>query len=404
MSDQETYVAELLLEDAMDEVFHGGPSTDLADRILQTANGVEEADAETVPAQEAPAETAEPVPAAPMKLLPGGFRDRPWYRWAIDGAVAACVAAVLVLLFVPNTEVEPKPPQVSVELPAGVAATDDAQYIPGVLGDAEDALQVEGGWYVLTNGAPAVMSGGHRVDDVEGTVLVKVGEIPNEEELAAQMPWLTTQNILEEDMSAKQWIKVGALAVCVMAGSAWVNDSFVMAQDSDRQDSDRKEDADRPAAKLAQLEKELEELEGKLERARGMEDGRDKRQKIARIENAIKDKKAEIANLKERIRNAEGNDRRDGERKESDRRDSDRKNSDRPEGERKNSDRRDGDRAAEEKREADRKVREEAARKEREAAERERKAREDEDRARKEREERARKERENDRKRDGRKQ
>ena len=389
MSDQEGYVAELLLEDAMDEIFHGGPSTDLADRILRAANGVEEADAEVAPAQKAPAETAEPVPAAPalsnvagpLKLLPGGLRDRPWYRWAIDGAVAACVAAVLVLLFVPNNEVEPKPPAVSVELPAGVVATDDAQYTSDALGGAPGALQVEGGWYVLTEGSPAVTNGGHRVEDVEGTVLVKVGDIPNEEELAAQMPWLTTQSIEEEEMSAKQWIKVGALAVCVIAGSAFVNDSYVSAQDSDRRESDV-----RPAVKLEQLEDELEALEAKLERARGMDDGEEKRRKIARIENAIEDKKTAIANLKERIRNAKDNDRR--ERDGRDGRDGAR-GRDGKDGEdgkdARRKDRKDGDDAA-------RRARKEDA---------ERKAREEE-RKRKEDEERARKERENDRKkRDG---
>lgn len=384
MSDQETYVAELLLEDAMDEVFHGGPSPELADRILRAANGVEEADAEVAPAQESqstPAVQAEPVPAAPMKLLPGGLRQRPWYRWAIDGAVAACVAAVLVLVFVPNNEVEPNPPQVSVELPAGVAATDDAQYIPGALGGAEDALQVEGGWYVLTNGAPVLTNGGHRVENVEGKVLVKVGEIPNEEELAAQMPWLTTHEIEEKDMSAKQWIKVGALAVCVLAGSAFVNDSYVMAQDTDRRESDV-----RPAVKLEQLEDELEALEAKKARANGMDDGEAKRKKLARIENAIKDKKVEIANLKERIRNAKDGKRRDSDRKDSDRKDSDRKDSDRKDSDRKDSDRRDSDR-----KDADRRAKEDAERK-----------RKEEERARKERES-DRKKRDSDRRKDDRK-
>ena len=40
MSDQATYVADLLLEDTLDEIFHGGPSPELAERILRAANGV----------------------------------------------------------------------------------------------------------------------------------------------------------------------------------------------------------------------------------------------------------------------------------------------------------------------------------------------------------------------------
>ncbi|MCB9895035.1 MAG: hypothetical protein H6839_11345 [Planctomycetes bacterium] len=392
MSDQATYVADLLLDDALEEIFHGGPRPELADIILRAATGVEVAVAASAPAQGADPAAAE----APLRLLPrvaakGGLRAKPWLKYAMEGVVAAGIAALLILIVMPETDPKPNPSTPSsVALPDNVAATIDAQFTPAALGGGLDALQVESGWYVVKSGAPALVKDGHRVEDVEGQVLVKVGEVPTQAELTGMMPWLSTHQIEEKDMSAKQWIKVGALAVCVMAGSAFVDNQYVSAQDNDR--------VERPAAKLEQLEKELEALQAKLERARGMDDSREKRQKIERIENAIKDKKEEIANLKERIRNAKDDDRRDDDRKEGDRKDAERKR----EGDRKDSDRRDAERKdAERERDADaereRKAREEEAarrarkedgeRKERDDAERKRK----EDAERKAREERERK-------------
>ena len=312
--------------------------------------------------------------------------------WAIEGVVAAGIAALLILIVMPGTDSKPNPSTPSsVMLPDSVAATNDAQYASAALGGGLAELQVERGWYVLTDGAPTVVGDGHRVEDVEGQVLVKVGEVPTQAELMAMMPWLTTHQIEEKDMSAKQWIKVGALAVCVMAGSAFVDNQYVAAQDSDR----KVKESDRPAVKLAELEKELDALKGKLERARGLEDGREKRQKIERIENAIEDKEAQIAAAKERIRNAK-----DGKNKDSDRkRESDRKDADRKDGER------DADAERERKAredEAGRKARkDEAERKDGDAEDRKRREREEQDRT--AREENDRKKRDAERPRDGRK-
>ncbi|MCA8913927.1 MAG: hypothetical protein KDB90_00845 [Planctomycetes bacterium] len=386
MSDQATYVADLLLEDTLDEIFHGGPNPELAERILRAANGVEETAAEAAPAQEAAPVPAPVAAKTPLRLLPGGLRARPWLKYALEGVVAAGIAALLILIVMPGTDTVPNPSTPSsVALPDSVAATNDAQYTSAALGGGLAELQVERGWYVLTDGAPTVVDDGHRVEDVEGKVLVKVGEVPTQAELTAMMPWLSTHQIEEKDMSAKQWIKVGALAVCVMAGSAFVDNQYVSAQDSDR----KVKESDRPAVKLAELEKELDALKAKLERARGLEDGREKRQKIERIENAIEDKEAQIAAAKERIRNAK-----DGENKDSDRkRESDSKESDR----RKDAERKDGERDADAERE--RKAREDEAARKARKDEAERKDRDAEDRRRKEREESERKAREeNDRK------
>lgn len=298
MNHREQHLADLLLQDAMDEVFHGGPSPELAKRILSAANG------------EAPAAET-PVP--PLRLVRPTRRPR--WRWALEGAVAAGIAAMLLLLLMPaGKDGVPTVP----ESPTGVAATHDAEFKAPAdavsYGESQDML-VERGWYLLSDGAPPLVHGAHRVDGVKGMVVVRVGSIPLGVEVQAVQPWLNKNGIEETEMLNGNWIKAGALAICVLAGSAFVDEQYVNAQGVERE---RKEPEKRDAAdRVKDLEDEIKDLEERLEEARELENERERAARIKRIEAALEGKREDLRKMKERIENA----RKEAEKKEGKRRD-----------------------------------------------------------------------------------
>lgn len=296
-------IRERYLELALEEVFHGGPDSGLADSILKAASaGAPRAEVPHGPSPEDSAAGHEP---GQLIELAAHRPRRPWWRYAIEGAAAACVAAALVLLLAPTDEpatqreetpvVAQKPP-----LPEGITAAPDANFAQAALGGG---LTATAGWYVVTTDAPSLRVGEHSVEDVKGRAVVVVGGIPSEAQVRAMGTFLYQNDITEAQLMKMEWMKAGAMALCVVWGSAWVNDTLVKAQD--REGKVREEKT--PEAYLEQLRAEMKELKAKLERTRNMEDGEEKQARIARIENAIVEKEKQIESVEKRIAQRKGN-------------------------------------------------------------------------------------------------
>lgn len=170
------------------------------------------------------------------------LRDKPparRRRWLwLQAACAVLAVGLITLLLLPREDDR---------LPDTIAAQQDSFRVNG------DNIELESGWYVLNTGAPAVKAGGSSIEQVIGRAVVKVGEIPDEQELRAQNEWLR-QNGVEEDMSARNWMKVGGMAVCLLVGSAVVDGQPVHAQEAERK-------------RVKELENELEKARKDLERA-----------------------------------------------------------------------------------------------------------------------------------------
>lgn len=323
MTPRESNLADCLLEDALDEVFHGGPDSALADRIIKVAR--READTDSEFASQADLAAGQPHVAlsdapAPRPLLTTA-RPRRWWRYAAEAAVAACVIALVAVLIVPRKPIEPP----------GVIAFSGAEYEYAHQAEIPE-VAVQSGWYVLQDGAPELRSGSNRVQDVKGQVIVKVGEVPNQAELAAMGPWLSEHQIEVEEIEMLNgtWIKAGTLAVFLVTGSAFVDGNFLQAQDrevrkketerreaekkaeGEKREVERKKEPERPAAELERLRDELAELEKRAEEARELENERERKARLERIEKAMKQKRERIAELEGKV--AEREKVRDGER------------------------------------------------------------------------------------------
>ena len=179
---------EQYLETALDELYHGGPEPDLQQRILQGS--------------------ARPV----LKLVQDAASPR--RRWLWLQAASAVVALGLIGLVVWPRDTA---------LPEKISSSD------GVFAVEGDEIQISEGWYLLDTGSPVVTASDGRLEQVSGRVLVKVGDIPDEKELAARKDWLR-QNGVEENMLNRDWIKAGGMSICVLVGSAVVNGQMLQAQ------------------------------------------------------------------------------------------------------------------------------------------------------------------------------
>lgn len=182
-----------------------------------------------------------PDPDLPERILAGrgqtlASRGQPSRLLRFAGLVAA-TALIGWAIFAPIDR-----------LPAGVSAA-GAQYTL-----VEGAIEARSGWYLLSEGAPSLRAGGTRVEGVTGRVLVKAGEIPDEAELAEMKPWLAKHS-LEEEMKTANWIKTGAVALCLLAGGVSVDGHDIQAQAMERK-------------RVQELERELEEAREKLREAK----------------------------------------------------------------------------------------------------------------------------------------
>jgi hypothetical protein len=374
VSDQVAYLDDLLLEDCLDEAFHGGPAPELAQRILTAASTVREASEAHTPAPgsvEGPVtalRAVPPDPEAPLSLPR-------WAIWLAQGTVAAGLVVLLVVLLFPRDP----------EIPSGVIAADDAEFVYDTANEWP-AIQADAGWYLLSDGAPPLTAADTRVEDVKGTVIVKVGDIPNPDEQAAKQPWLA-QHQVEAHMLNGSWIKAGALSLFIVSGSAFVDGQYLSAQAVKKErDAERKEGevrkerkeaendddvkkADRVADELAKLREEVADLEERLAEARELEDEGERKARVERIENALKDKRDRIAELEVEDKAAPEGKKRDGDAAKK-----------RREAERRKKAENDDDGAAAKERRAAKKEEEDAATKERKEAERGKAAESDDDR------------------------
>lgn len=244
---------ERYLEAALDELYHGGPEPDLAERILRDGRP--------------PALTL--VPPAP----------RPRRRWPwLQAACAVLALGAIALLLLPRDD----------KLPDSIASSDSGFVLRG------DEIELTDGWYLLDTGSPVVKAGESRVEQVVGRVLVKVGEIPEAPELSAREEWLK-QNGVEREMLNGNWIKAGGLAVCLLFGSAVVDGQPLQAQEAERK-------------RVEELERELEKARKDLERAEREGREREEREREGGEEHRWNPEEAEkeLRRLKEELEEVKG--------------------------------------------------------------------------------------------------
>jgi len=261
-----------MMDVALDEVFHGGPSPELAERVLATLSG-------RVPAREAQSSKAQPGRRAPAS------RARRWTLRALESAVVLGVVAVVAFLVLSWRD------DVTQELkaPEGVSVTADAKF--SVLEEddlgmrGQPAVVIEDGWYVSKTNAPAVIYREQRVEMVEGIAVIKVGALPTAAEIAARLDWLK-QFEVEGEMLNGNWLRIGGLSILMLAGSALVDGNTVYAQDGKG-----KAEAGPRHDKIEELKKEIRELERKLERIAENEGRPGAAEKRAELEKKLEEKR-----------------------------------------------------------------------------------------------------------------
>lgn len=242
---------ERYLETALDELHHGGPSEDLADRIL--------------------ARDAGPT----LSLVKGGRRRR---FWLLLQAASVLLVIGLTIFVVIQRDTN--------ELPDGVIASAGSYEL------RDGRLEISEGWYALTAGAPTVSSNDTTIEQVSGRVLVRVGNVPDETELQAQHDWLR-RNGMENAMSFK-WIQAGGLAICVLAGTAVVDGTLVEAQKVEARNDEKAKDWAAVEKEIKADKQRIEDLQTQMEVA------------SLRVENARQDvasakKDGNAARIKEMI-------------------------------------------------------------------------------------------------------
>ena len=230
-----------IMDVALGEVISGGPAQDLAARVLEAAeredllDPVDHAgDYSDLPSyRPLPGRIPAPEPESAIRVgegvviqLPRG-QTRPWFERVAIAAVAACVLFAIGFMVFTWPAPEERP------LPERVVASADAEY--RVL---DGSPELKSGWFLVREGAPAVRAGSVRVDKVEGLIFVSLGsELPSDDQMNAiseqvsQDGSLNTQE-LEMLKDAKNWVVRGGIVVCLIAGGAMLNDSYVEGQTS----------------------------------------------------------------------------------------------------------------------------------------------------------------------------
>ncbi|MCK6440289.1 MAG: hypothetical protein L6Q71_08835 [Planctomycetes bacterium] len=206
-----------LVETDLEETLGGIAAPDLKDAILRRAGDASEA----------------PVHELRPKVKRGGS----WVGTSI--AAASIVIGFALIAFGPDNGINHphKDSGSTYELGEGADVV-----------NVNDELELRDGWVLLSSGAPRLRSPGVNLSDVNGRVLIKCGGIPTAEELAAlrqSMNQLKNQlkkdeEIMLQDM--KRWMTVGGAAVCMLSGTAALNNVTIAAQDGAAQDSEAQED------------------------------------------------------------------------------------------------------------------------------------------------------------------
>ncbi len=109
-------------------------------------------------------------------------------------------------------------------LPEGVNATSGASYAV-----RSDFIELREGALLLQTGAPEVRAGAARVNKVSGRSVVNAGGIPQNFAALEELPLTETEKPMLKEL--KRWSVTAGVALCVLSGSALLNDRLVEAKD-----------------------------------------------------------------------------------------------------------------------------------------------------------------------------
>lgn len=109
-------------------------------------------------------------------------------------------------------------------LPEGVSATGSASYAVRA-----DFIELREGALLLQTGAPEVRAGQARVSGVKGRSVVRAGGIPEDFAALHELPLTEKEKPMLKEI--KRWSVAAGVALCVLSGSALLNDKMVEAKD-----------------------------------------------------------------------------------------------------------------------------------------------------------------------------
>ena len=192
---------ERYLKAALDELYHGGASPDLADRILKQDSG------------------------ATLKLVRESRTPRRWV-WLQAASVLIALGLIAFVLYPRDSE------------------------NPPIMGNVDDE------WTALNPGSPDITLHGTAITDINGRVLVKPLPLPDSTELQAREEWLQLNGL--ENVMNRKWLIAGNLAVCVLFGSVTIDGQTLHAQDAKEEapEVDLKEQVRKLEEELIELRKE----------------------------------------------------------------------------------------------------------------------------------------------------
>jgi hypothetical protein len=109
-------------------------------------------------------------------------------------------------------------------LPEGVSATASASYAVRA-----DFIELREGALLLQTGAPEVRAAGQRIAKVNGRSVVNAGGIPTDFAALNELPLTEKEKPMLKEI--KRWSVAAGVALCVLSGSALLNDKIVEAKD-----------------------------------------------------------------------------------------------------------------------------------------------------------------------------
>jgi|GEM_PF-3390329 len=109
-------------------------------------------------------------------------------------------------------------------LPEGVSATSGASYAVRA-----DFIELREGALLLQTGAPEVRAAGQRIAKVNGRSVVNAGGIPTDFAAFNELPLTEREKPMLKEI--KRWSVAAGVALCVLSGSALLNDKIVEAKD-----------------------------------------------------------------------------------------------------------------------------------------------------------------------------
>ncbi|MCK6440453.1 MAG: hypothetical protein L6Q71_09685, partial [Planctomycetes bacterium] len=134
------------------------------------------------------------------------------------GIAAASIVAGVALMLWPTEN----------ELPPGVMVARGA-----TIETEQGWIELKKGWLIATARAGSIRAGEARIDAVSGRVVIKQGEIPNNDEVEAMAAWLRDQGVEANMLKDRtKWLKRGALALVIVSGTALCDGVLVSAEDT----------------------------------------------------------------------------------------------------------------------------------------------------------------------------